>query len=37
VEETLLLALQDAAKQAKTQYDAEMQKITAAFQMPGLG
>ncbi len=37
VEETLLLALQDAAKQAKTQYDAEMQKITSTFQMPGMG
>jgi hypothetical protein len=36
VEETLLLAMQDAAKQAKELYDAEMQKITAAFQMPGL-
>jgi hypothetical protein len=37
VEETLLLALQDAAKQAKTQYDAEMQKVTSAFQLPGFG
>jgi hypothetical protein len=37
VEETLLLALQDATKQAKTQYDAEMQKVTAAFQVPGFG
>ena len=35
VEETLLLAMQDAAKQAKELYDAEMQKITAAFQVPG--
>lgn len=35
VEETLLLAIQDAAKKAKEQYDAEMQKVTAAFQMPG--
>ncbi len=37
VEETLLLALQDATKQAKAQYDAEMKKITSAFQMPGFG
>ena len=37
VEETLLLALQDAAKQAKTLYDAEMQKVTSAFQVPGFG
>ena len=35
VAETLLLALQDAAKQAKTHYDAEMQKVTSAFQVPG--
>jgi DNA-binding YbaB/EbfC family protein len=37
VEETLLAALQDATKQAKEMNDAEMQKITAAFQMPGFG
>ena len=36
VEETLLLALQDAAKQAKEQYEAEMQKVTSAFKVPGL-
>jgi DNA-binding YbaB/EbfC family protein len=36
VEETLLLAMQDAAKQAKEQYDAEMQKVTSAFKVPGL-
>ena len=35
VEETLLLAMQDAAKQAKEHYDAEMQKVSSAFQMPG--
>jgi nucleoid-associated protein EbfC len=35
VEETLLAAVQDAAKQSKAQYDAEMQKVTSAFQMPG--
>jgi hypothetical protein len=36
VSETLLGAIQDAAKQAKEQNDAEMQKVTSAFQMPGL-
>jgi DNA-binding YbaB/EbfC family protein len=35
IEETLLLAMQDAAKQAKERYDAEMQKVTSAFQVPG--
>ncbi|HUJ45396.1 MAG TPA: YbaB/EbfC family nucleoid-associated protein [Opitutaceae bacterium] len=35
IAETLLLAMQDAAKQAKELYDAEMQKITSAFQVPG--
>jgi DNA-binding YbaB/EbfC family protein len=35
IEETLLLAIQDAAKQAKERYDAEMQKVTSAFQVPG--
>jgi len=37
IEETLLLAMQDAAKKAKEAYDAEMQKVTSAFQMPGFG
>ncbi|MFA5058809.1 MAG: YbaB/EbfC family nucleoid-associated protein [Opitutaceae bacterium] len=37
VEETLLLAMQDAARQAKEYNDAEMQKITSAFQVPGFG
>ena len=37
VEETLLLAIQDAAKQAKELHESEMQKITSAFQMPGFG
>ena len=37
IEETLLLAVQDAAKQAKELHEAEMQKVTAAFQMPGFG
>jgi nucleoid-associated protein EbfC len=36
VSDTLLTAIQDAAKQAKEQNDAEMQKVTAAFQMPGM-
>ena len=36
IEETLLLAMQDAAKQAKERYDAEMQKVTASLQVPGL-
>jgi DNA-binding YbaB/EbfC family protein len=35
VEETLLLAMQDAVKRAKEQYDAEMQKVTSAFKVPG--
>jgi nucleoid-associated protein EbfC len=36
VSDTLLGAIQEAAKKAKEQNDAEMQKVTAAFQMPGL-
>ncbi len=36
VSETILAAVQDAAKQAKEQNDAEMQKVTSAFQMPGM-
>jgi DNA-binding YbaB/EbfC family protein len=36
VSDTLLTAIQEAAKQAKEQNDAEMQKVTAAFQMPGM-
>lgn len=36
VSETILTAVQDAAKQAKEYNEAEMQKITGAFQMPGL-
>jgi DNA-binding YbaB/EbfC family protein len=35
VSDTLLGAVQDAAKQAKEYNDAEMQKVTSAFQMPG--
>jgi nucleoid-associated protein EbfC len=36
VADTVLAAVQDAAKQAKDYNDAEMQKVTSAFQMPGL-
>ena len=35
VADTVLAAVQDAAKQAKEFNDAETQKITSAFQMPG--
>ena len=35
VSDTLLVAMQDAARQAKEYNDAEMQKVTSAFQMPG--
>jgi DNA-binding YbaB/EbfC family protein len=35
VADTLLVAIQDAAKQAKEYNDSEMQKVTSAFQMPG--
>mgnify|MGYP003705079473 CR=1 FL=1 len=35
VGDTLLGAIQDAAKQAKDYNDSEMQKVTSAFQMPG--
>ena len=34
VTDTLLVAIKDAAKQAKEYNDAEMQKITSAFQSP---
>lgn len=36
VADTILAAVQDAAKQAKEQNDSEMQKVTSAFQMPGM-
>jgi hypothetical protein len=36
VSDTILTAVQDAAKQAKEYNEAEMQKVTGAFQMPGL-
>jgi len=36
VSETVLAAIQDASKQAKELNDSEMQKVTSAFQMPGV-
>ncbi|PTY04688.1 nucleoid-associated protein, YbaB/EbfC family [Opitutaceae bacterium EW11] len=36
VSDTILAAIQDGAKQAKEYNDSEMQKVTSAFQMPGL-
>ena len=36
VSSTVLSAFQDAAKQAKDYNDAEMQKVTSAFQVPGM-
>ena len=36
VADTLLVAIQDATKQAKDYNDAEMAKITSAFQSPAL-
>lgn len=36
VADALLAALQEAAKQAKEHNDAEMAKVTSAFQAPGL-
>jgi DNA-binding YbaB/EbfC family protein len=36
VEETLLQATQEAAAKAKELNESEMQKISAAFQMPGM-
>lgn len=36
VEETLLGAVQEAATKAKALHEEEMQKISAAFQMPGM-
>jgi DNA-binding YbaB/EbfC family protein len=35
VSDTVLAAVQDAAKQAKDYHEGEMQKITGSFQMPG--
>ncbi len=36
ISDTILAAVQDAAKQSKEQNEAEMQKVTSAFQMPGM-
>ena len=36
VSDTILAAVQDAAKQAKEYNEAEMQKVTGSFQLPGL-
>lgn len=36
VEETILGAVQEAATKAKELNDAEMQRISSAFQMPGM-
>ena len=36
IEETLLNATQEAAQKAKELNESEMQKISAAFQMPGM-
>lgn len=36
VADTILVAVQDAAKQAKDYHESEMQKVTGNFQMPGL-
>jgi DNA-binding YbaB/EbfC family protein len=36
VSDTVLAAVQDAAKQAKELNESEMQKVTSAFQMPGM-
>ena len=36
VGDTVLAAVQDASKQAKALGESEMQKVTSAFQMPGM-
>jgi DNA-binding YbaB/EbfC family protein len=36
VSDTILAAIQDAGKQAKELNESEMQKVTSAFQMPGI-
>jgi nucleoid-associated protein EbfC len=36
VADTILAAVQDAAKQSKDYNESEMQKVTGNFQMPGL-
>jgi nucleoid-associated protein EbfC len=36
VADTILAAFQDAAKQSKEYNEAEMQKVTGSFQLPGM-
>ncbi len=36
IEETILNAVQEAAQKAKELNESEMQKISSAFQMPGM-
>lgn len=36
IEETVLNAVQEAATKAKEMNDSEMQRISSAFQMPGM-
>ncbi len=36
VADSILAAFQDAARQAKEYHEAEMQKVTGAFQLPGM-
>ena len=36
IEETLLIAVQEAATKAKALNDSEMQRISSGFQMPGM-
>ena len=36
IEETLLNAVQEAATKAKEMNDSEMQRISSAFQVPGM-
>ena len=36
IEETVLNAVQEAARKAKELNDSEMQKISSGFQMPGM-
>jgi hypothetical protein len=35
ISDTVLTAVQDAAKQSKDYNDSEMQKVTSAFKLPG--
>lgn len=36
VSDVILAAIQDAMRQAKELHDCEMEKVTSAFQVPGL-